>query len=63
MGQIRKKNWGLQQRTNYEYESVKNDSKVSKSPGKVGEKNPESMNDDGENRVMVNSRLKQFLFD
>lgn len=58
MSQIRKRDWGLHQRNNYEYENAKNESQISKSPTKaVMDKSPEKV-DNGENRVTVNSRLK-----
>lgn len=70
MVEMRKKKWGLNQRVNYESELSRNtDSRVN--AGQSQPKSPEHEHkigmtgdaENGENKIVVNSRLKQFLFE
>lgn len=68
MSEMRKKKWGLNQRVNYESENLKNaepKQEIQKSPGKVIQKqfSPMKMEHEEGTKILVNSRLQQFLFD
>ncbi len=68
MSEMRKKKWGLNQRVNYESENVKNaepKQEMQKSPGKGLQKqfSPLKMESEEGTKIVVNSRLKQFLFE
>ena len=62
MGEMKKKKWALNQRINYEGQKDENIETVTKIKEIQSEEKIERQND-GDNKVVVNERFKQFLLE